>query len=93
MTPEKAKKLIDSQTIVAGRRNGKTVQHDFILTVRKALDKQIPKPIAYRVRGGYLYLCMFPPLEPQCPTCGRDFAKYIEEPKHCPECGQALKWR
>lgn len=91
MTPEEAKKLIDNQTIVTGRRNGKTVMFDFVLTVRAALDKQIPKPMAYRVRG--VYLQMFPTLYPVCPTCGRDFAKYIEEPKHCPDCGQALKWR
>ena len=91
MTPEEAKKLIDNQTIVTGRRNGKTVMSDFIRTVREALDKQIPKPIAYRVRG--CYLCLFPTLEPKCPTCGRDFAKYIEEHKHCPDCGQALKWK
>lgn len=77
MTPEEAKKFIDRQIIVAGRRNGKTVLCDFILTVRDALDKQIPKPT----------------LEPKCSVCSRDFAKYIEEPKHCPECGQALKWK
>lgn len=60
-----------------GRSGGKS----FWLAIRVAIEKQIPKKIAYQIGKNGLN-------HEKCPTCGsfHVFGNY------CTECGQRLNW-
>lgn len=63
-----------------------------LLAAKRALKKQIPQPLTYEGdgyddEGKLIYDTAY------CPNCENQFeVDYCGNPKHCPECGQALDW-
>lgn len=55
---------------------------DYLLAVKSALEKQIPKMPKY-IEGDYDM--------PLCPCCGMSIDENEEE-NYCSVCGQALNW-
>lgn len=87
---ERTVNYIERQTKDEMFYSSKDENLDFAETIKKALEKQIPKKVISIIyRGDY-----------KCPTCKNyiditddDLYVYeIEPPKYCDECGQALDW-
>ena len=86
---ERTVNYIERQTKDERFYSSKDENLDFAETIKKALEKQIPKRAISIYKGDY-----------KCPTCENyiditddDLYIYeIEPPKCCDECGQALDW-
>lgn len=86
---ERTVNYIERQTKDERVYSSKDENIDFAETIKKALEKQIPKGAISAYKGNY-----------NCPTCKKyinitddDLCAYgIEPPKYCDECGQALDW-
>lgn len=103
-TMEETFRMVSSGTVSLGRMPGKTKVYKHFNNILIALSKQIPKSVKVETHierewsgrlssGGIIVnetLCK----SYHCPTCGKCVGNvYFEyHPKHCEECGQALRY-
>lgn len=89
MTIQEIIKSID-YCLECGNDRIPTTQEE-LQTIKKALEKQIPKKPDYEGDGfdedGYLIYDTW-----ICPNCGKHYEVDYDDYDFCPECGQALDW-
>lgn len=89
MTIQEIIKSID-YCLECGNDRIPTTQED-LQTIKKALEKQIPKKPDYEGDGfdedGYLIYDTW-----ICPNCGKHYEVDYDDYDFCPECGQTLDW-
>lgn len=80
MTYEEALKLLENIGLYLVRKTSKPLNVDFVNTLKKALEKQIPKKPIERFALMDMRKC--------CPVCGDVLCR----PYPC-TCGQMIDWR
>lgn len=91
MTTEFVRKLYESHLhyLIDERKLGRTSEEVAeIVTVLKALNKMCAKKVSIVSDG---MVNGRPAIYHECPTCCH-MLKVRDKYKHCPECGQKLRW-